>query len=95
MLVDWPWANIGNADLDLGLIAVDALIQDGQLTEQQVLELMPTHRGPRLEFLHGCTVALAGYYLYTSMQKPSTSTNTGLIEMRAHRALALLDRLFG
>lgn len=45
VLVDWPWANIGNADLDLGLIAVDALILDGQLTEQQVLELMPTHRG--------------------------------------------------
>lgn len=95
VLVDWPWANIGNADLDLGLIAVDALIQDGQLTEQQVLELMPTHRRLSSEFLHGCTVALAGYYLYASMQKPSTSTNTSLIEMRAHRALALLDRLFG
>lgn len=95
VLVDWPWANIGNADLDLGLIAVDALIQDDQLTERQVLELMPAHRCPSLEFLHGCVVALAGYYLYALTQQPSASTNSSLIEMRAHRALALLHRLFG
>lgn len=94
VLVDWPWANIGNADLDMAQVAVDALIQDSQLTEQQVLELMPDHRRPSAEFLHGCTVALAGYYLYASTQKPSTSTNTSLIEMRARRALALLERLF-
>lgn len=95
ILVDWPWANKGNADLDLGLIAVDALIQDDQLTERQVLELMPAHRRPSLEFLHGCVVALAGYYLYALTQQPSASTNSSLIEMRAHRALALLQRLFG
>ncbi|MDO4898580.1 MAG: hypothetical protein Q3965_04650 [Rothia sp. (in: high G+C Gram-positive bacteria)] len=84
---------MGNADFDLACVAVDALIQDAQLTEETVLALMPATRRPAPEFLHAAVIALAGYYLFASTLPPHGSTNTSLIEMRARRAAALLTRL--
>ncbi|HIY94717.1 MAG TPA: aminoglycoside phosphotransferase family protein [Candidatus Rothia avicola] len=93
VLIDWPWATVGNTHIDWASVATDALIADPELTLAEVYELMPASGRPALEFLQATVVALAGYYLYASMQKPSNSTNSSLVSMRAHRASALLTRL--
>ncbi|WP_237242563.1 aminoglycoside phosphotransferase family protein [Rothia nasimurium] len=93
VLIDWPWATVGNAQYDTTSVATDALIANPKLTLTEVYELMPASGRPALEFLQATVVALAGYYLYASMQKPSDSTNSSLVSMRAHRASALLTRL--
>lgn len=93
ILVDWPWATVGNNQVDLALIAVDALIADPELSLSQLLELMPAHNRPSEDFLRATLISLAGYYLYASTATPSRSTNSSLVSMRAHRASALLGRL--
>lgn len=93
VLIDWPWATVGNTHIDWASVATDALIADPELTLAEVYELMPASGRPALEFLQATVVAFAGYYLYASMQKPSDSTNSSLVSMRAHRASALLTRL--
>lgn len=93
VLIDWPWATVGNPHFDVASVATDALIADPSLSLTEVRELIPTSGRPPLEFLKANVIALAGYYLYASMQKPSESTNASLVNMRAHRASALLTRL--
>lgn len=93
VLIDWPWATVGNPHFDVASVATDALIADPSLSLTEVRELIPASGRPPLEFLKANVVALAGYYLYASMQKPSESTNASLVSMRAHRASALLTRL--
>ncbi len=93
VLIDWPWATVGNPHFDVASVATDALIADPSLSLTKVRELIPASGRPPLEFLKANVVALAGYYLYASMQKPSDSTNSSLVSMRAHRASALLTRL--
>lgn len=93
VLIDWPWATVGNTQYDTTSVAADALIANPELTLTEVYELMPASGRLTFEFLQATVVALAGYYLYASMQKPSESTNASLVGMRAHRAAALLTRL--
>ncbi|WP_326502596.1 aminoglycoside phosphotransferase family protein [Rothia nasimurium] len=93
ILIDWPWATVGNTQIDWASVATDALIANPELTLAGVYELMPASGRPALEFLQATVVAFAGYYFYASMQKPSDSTNSSLVGMRAHRASALLTRL--
>lgn len=93
VLIDWPWATVGNPHYDVASVATDALIADPSLSLTEVRELVPASGRPGIEFLKATVVALAGYYLYASMQKPSDSTNSSLVSMRAHRASALLTRL--
>lgn len=93
IIVDWPWATVGNNQVDIALIAVDALIADPELSLPQLHELMPAHNRPGEDFLWATVISLAGYYLYAAMQVPSASTHSSLTEMRAKRASALLRRL--
>lgn len=93
VVIDWPWATVGNAQYDCASVATDVLIADPELTLAEVHELMPASVRPSLEFVQANVVALAGYYLYASILKPSDSTNSSLVSMRAHRASALLTRL--
>ncbi|WP_237200745.1 aminoglycoside phosphotransferase family protein [Rothia nasimurium] len=93
VLIDWPWATVGNPHFDVASVATDALIADPSLSLTELRELIPASGRPPFEFLKANVVALAGYYLYASLQKPSESTNASLVNMRAHRASALLTRL--
>lgn len=92
-IVDWPWATVGNHQVDIALIAVDALIADPNLSLAQTLELMPAQNRLGEDLLQAAVVSLAGYYLYAALQEPSSSTHSSLAEMRAERASILLQRL--
>lgn len=91
VIVDWPWANVGNSSVDVAAVVADAVAADPLLHLEELLKLMPTETRPSADFLFAYVVAVAGYYLFASTRPSSPSTHESLIEERASRAANLLS----